>query len=1849
MDDNVRESGPVSTQSSRLRTQGKVIDFLAIGLILVVGMLALLMISLPAQGKTITVDDDGGADYDTIQDAVDAAETGDTIRIYEGHYGENIAINTTLSLIGNGTGLTVVEGDGSGAVISVYKDWCNISQLSVTGSRLNMAYDAGIRITSSHTSIDNVESYDNYEGMHIGGGEYNNVTDCSLHGNQDAGLYLIADRSTIRGNTIYNNDRRGIMVHDGSYNLITENSCYQNFRGIVSMEMSRYNSYIGNTCFSNDIDGIMVYFSPRYITIEQNECWNNEKGIYILESVSHFSVRENDCHDNEIGISIGPYSVNNITVTDNEVHDNEIGIHVDEKYATDEVFIKDNSISGNINYGLEAMNNDETLDITYNWWGSNSGPYHETENPEGRGDNVTGDVLFDPWEEREGYEEYYPPTGFDFYVDDSAPNGGDGSVDSPFTLIMDAVDASNYGDRIFVLEGEYHECIILKDGIQLISQPGNRPFLNGSDICDLGEGKVIIKPANHTLIQGFLFAYGDLGFLNGGMKDVTIDGNIFTNLRTGIHNYDGAQSYISNNVFQNLQYGVYSIKGTVGMKKSNDTIVNNVFDSMIQYGIYGPNGIQRILNNIFVDCQVAVGHCKDLQTYKGYNIFWNNTEDYFDCISGVSDIYSDPLFMDSDYHIGPTSPALDSGTESLAPDHDAENDPRPNDGNGDGTFLTDRGIDEHHPILYVDDSTSPGGNGTIGHPFNSINDALNASKSGNTIRVFSGEYHENITIYHTLRLIGNGSSSTIINGTNFGNVITINGNGVSISGISIVDNGTSWYYGVEVKGVDTSISDCEIYGHYYGIYVTGNSAIIRNNDVSYNGVGIQLVDSVGHLIQNNVCEENEAKGIQLQNASTSELDGNEISGSRYGISMLSSDHIDIRGNIVVSNSYGGPTFHYPGYIFYYIGVDGGLYIYNVSDSTIVGNNFSWNPLGMKVHKTTNTLIFENIMQGNIHGFHIENSSNNMLHSNSINENNVGMVFWDDSWDNSVRENFIFDNDKWGLTVSWDGNETLDAALNYWGHASGPYHAVENPEGLGDNVTDKVDFSPWLNEEGGTTLFVDDDAPEGGDGTEALPFNRIQDALDISVNGSMIYVLPGTYYENLVIRTQVTLVGSGAEVTSIIGDGTSDVIFVNESYVSVSGLTVSNAGNGDDQEFAGIRVGRLTNRIQINDNIIRDNEGAGIILDHNSYITIISNFLDNNTMGIFVGSSHRNEIVDTVIQCSETSNLYGIEVYQSNLNIIHNTSVISGKGGKIGISLGNGSKWNTLTSITIKGMETYGIYLDEVALNDMINCTFENNSIGIYVNKHDYDYQMSELFFQYCLFEDNAYGMYILDAYDSEILNCTFMNNTKVGVQVWDSNYLIFRGNSFEMNTVGINVSSSSYDMEIRYNDFKKNVEYGVNVFIIYGIIYEVDARYNNWGDNTGPHHSLMNPAGAGDEISDNVEFIPWNFDTTTTNISVLYGFVMDYLSGDPIPEANISISCTSELSATSDGEGYYFILDIPTIYCVWNITVSAPEYVTRIFLSQISDAFRWDFPLVPIPKENERPGINITSPLHLENLTAPITINGTSWDNDGSVESVEYRLNGDSWFLLIDTTPTEYHISLGDLANGTYTVSVRSYDGEDYSPIVSVTFTVIMKEIKTSEDDGFHPGPIILAATVVTVGALAVAGLAYTREDTRYLLFALVVLPLYSKLGKDEIFKNNNRKEVFSFIQENPGSNYSRLLETLSMGNGTLVHHLSVLMREGMIKSKSSYGRKLFYADPNYTRDKKLRSLPPISRTEQIILESLQTLGPAARAEIEETLKIPIHSVNESIRLLKERELIGSDGDGKWSFCWALDGPKKKS
>ena len=65
---------------------------------------------------------------------------------------------------------------------------------------------------------------------------------------------------------------------------------------------------------------------------------------------------------------------------------------------------------------------------------------------------------------------------------------------------------------------------------------------------------------------------------------------------------------------------------------------------------------------------------------------------------------------------------------------------------------------------------------------------------------------------------------------------------------------------------------------------------------------------------------------------------------------------------------------------------------------------------------------------------------------------------------TIYYNNINDN-IWYGAANIDSTITIDATNNWWGDATGPYHPTANPGGLGNWVSDYVDFDPWLTSPG----------------------------------------------------------------------------------------------------------------------------------------------------------------------------------------------------------------------------------------------------------------------------------------------------------------------------------------------------------------------------------------------------------------------------------------------------------------------------------------------------------------------------------------------------------------------------------------------------------------------------------------------------------------------------------------------------------------------------------------------------------------------------------------------------------------
>lgn len=318
-------------------------------LILTITIFILVIDSILGENE-IFVDDDvtNGGDgsrempYNTIQEAVNNASNGNTIRVWAGEYSEKVVVETSVNIIGNGSGETILKGDRKGIAMRFKEiSGCSVVNLTIDN------YSVGIELEES---------------------DYMTISNTSFLLCGTSAIYLgESDFSIINNSTFENCGSEGILIK-GNYNSIQGNSFNDMDTGII------FNSCGSNTISENSIEncryGIYMYQSTNGNSLTFNRILDNKYGIYVRSTTDHNSFIGNEIFGNEFGLFIentSPYNV----------------MHY-------------NNIYNNTKFGFN-VSSDSEMNATHNWWGNSTGPHHPTENTNGTGDTITDNILFTPW------------------------------------------------------------------------------------------------------------------------------------------------------------------------------------------------------------------------------------------------------------------------------------------------------------------------------------------------------------------------------------------------------------------------------------------------------------------------------------------------------------------------------------------------------------------------------------------------------------------------------------------------------------------------------------------------------------------------------------------------------------------------------------------------------------------------------------------------------------------------------------------------------------------------------------------------------------------------------------------------------------------------------------------------------------------------------------------------------------------------------------------------------------------------------------------------------------------------------------------------------------------------------------------------------------------------------------------------------------------------------------------------------------------------------------------------------------------------------------------------------------
>ena len=396
-----------------------------------------------AVSSTLAVDDDGFASatdcnatdvaYTTIQDAIDAASSGDTVTVCPGTYDEQVVIDSMdLTLQGSGDS-TIIRPSSSTVLTDLYTYpagtfWPGTvmaSVILVTNSDAvtikNLKVD-GVNVTTTPAGAGRVA------GVLYGesGGVASNVTVTTMvvdgYTTRSYGIDLSATGTSrtveVKNSHITNWSRNGIQAQGGSlYADIHDNTLVGPGDTLNASAVPNGILFIhgvdGNAS-GNTISGAhtsvtdsrsagILFYDPLTpgIVVASNNISDVDDGVDVSHNSNKVVIVQNYLHNNlETGIHLED-GATNTTITGNTITNNAMaGIRFagandpttpDDPPGTGNTAHR-NIISGN---GVGIADYDtQIFDATLNWWGDMSGP---SAVGYGDGDSVTSNVTYEPW------------------------------------------------------------------------------------------------------------------------------------------------------------------------------------------------------------------------------------------------------------------------------------------------------------------------------------------------------------------------------------------------------------------------------------------------------------------------------------------------------------------------------------------------------------------------------------------------------------------------------------------------------------------------------------------------------------------------------------------------------------------------------------------------------------------------------------------------------------------------------------------------------------------------------------------------------------------------------------------------------------------------------------------------------------------------------------------------------------------------------------------------------------------------------------------------------------------------------------------------------------------------------------------------------------------------------------------------------------------------------------------------------------------------------------------------------------------------------------------------------------
>lgn len=292
---------------------------------------------------------------------------------------------------------------------------------------------------------------------------------------------------------------------------------------------------------------------------------------------------------------------------------------------------------------------------------------------------------------------------------------------------------------------------------------------------------------------------------------------------------------------------------------------------------------------------------------------------------------------------------------------------------------------------------------------------------------------------------------------------------------------------------------------------------------------------------------------------------------------------------------------------------------------------------------------------------------------------------------------------------------------------------------------------------------------------ACEVTSIKEGIALAADFDTLLIKKGTYKEfNIVINKPLVLLGKDYPV--IDGEDRGEIIRIESDGVVVDGLSIVNVGTSYTADNAAIRV------VKSKDFVIRNT------------------VLEKMFFGIYLEKAARGHIYNNTIKgdaVEEFNSGNGIQLWYCKDVVVDRNRVDQVRDGIYLEFSDNIRITNNISSNNVR----YGLHF-MFSNNDIYeNNTFQNNGAGVAVMFSKHIKMLGNTFKKN--WGAASFGMLLKEINDAEIIGNTFEENT-IGINIEGSNRIVYRNNNFINNGWALKIRGACYANTFTGNNFLYN-------------------------------------------------------------------------------------------------------------------------------------------------------------------------------------------------------------------------------------------------------------------------------------------------------------------------------------------------------------------------------------------------------------------------------------------------------------